>query len=352
MAKNYAFIPSVSVVMSVWNEEKVIKDKLLNLLAMDYPVDKVEILVGSDGSTDSTPELVYQFKDERVRFFDYQERRGKMSVLNDLVKEARYDIVLFCDARQRFAPDVIKELTANFADPKVGCVSGELVIEDNGTGASQGVGMYWTYEKFIRREESGIHSIMGATGAIYAIRRELFKNVPTHIVLDDMFIPFSIIQLGYRAIFDPSAKAFDKAVQNSDEEFRRKVRTLAGNFQIFLLFPGIFNPLKSPIAWQLFSHKFLRLKIPFLMVLLFIINFLLFTNNLIYSVMACLQVVFYGCAMLGMMTQKNSGMIGKILKKIGAVPYMFCVLNFSALVGFWRFATSQQKVTWEKAVDK
>ncbi|MBF0483972.1 MAG: glycosyltransferase family 2 protein [Candidatus Omnitrophica bacterium] len=329
--KDYSLRPSVSIVMSVWNEEKHIAEKLSNLLSLDYPEDKLEILVGSDGSDDATVELSYQFKDNRVKFFDYRERRGKMSVLNDLLKEAKNDIVLFCDARQRFEIDVIRELVANFADPKVGCVSGELILESDGRGVSESVGAYWSYEKFIRAQEGRIHSIMGATGAIYAIRRGLFKSLPVNIVLDDMFIPFCIIQQGYRAIFDVSAKAFDKVAQSPEEEHRRKVRTLAGNFQIFALFPFLFNPAKSPIAIQLFSHKFLRLQMPFLMIFLFVLNIFLVTRDPVYLFILLSQIAFYGSAVFC------------------PVSYMFCVLNFAALEGLWRFLTAQQQVTWEKA---
>ncbi|MBI5150106.1 MAG: glycosyltransferase family 2 protein [Candidatus Omnitrophica bacterium] len=349
-----SYEPKISVVLSVWNEADVIEGKLRNLLSLDYPKDKMEVLIGSDGSTDQTASIVRGFNDPRVHLIERPQRRGKMATLNELVFTAQNDIVVFCDARQAFASDAIRELVANFFDPKVGCVSGELIFqkEEEEEGATaKGVGLYWNYEKFIRKQESRVHSMLGATGAIYAIRRELFVSIPTRIVLDDMYIPLQIIRKGYRAVFDGSAKACDHAADSPREEHRRKTRTLFGNYQIFGLFPDLFNPLHSPVAIQLFSHKLLRVLIPLFLIFLFILNLLL-SGRPLYQTMLYLQITFYGMAATGALSRYQKHGIFNLISKVCYIPYVFCLLNFSALIGTLRFFGSKQEVTWQKAREK
>ena len=345
-----SFEPKISVVLSVWNEEDVIKEKLQNLLSLDYPKEKTEILIGSDGSTDKTTRIIRGFNDPRIHLIERPRRQGKMATINELVQAARNETIVFCDARQTFAPNAIRELVANLADSHVGCVSGELIFkEKKEEGATaKGVSLYWNYEKFIRKHESRLHSMLGATGAIYAIRRELFVPIPARIVLDDMFVPLQIIRKGYRAVLDESAKAYDQAADSPREEHRRKTRTLFGNYQIFGLFPDLFNPLFSPVAIQLFSHKLLRVLIPLFLVLLFILNLLL-TGEPLYQIIFYLQIVFYGMAVTGALSRYQKHGIFNLISKICYIPYVFCLLNFSALAGTLRFFGSKQEVMWKKA---
>jgi len=340
--------PKVSILVSVWNEEDVIADKIRNLLSADYPPERLEVLIGSDGSDDRTNEIVRAVNDPRVRLVEHDQRRGKMAMINDLIDHAQYDIIVFTDARQRFAPDTIKNLVANLADPNVGCVSGELIFSQKEGGTAKGINLYWNYEKFIRAQESRIHSMLGATGAIYAIRKELFVKIPEHIVLDDVFVPFKIIEQGYRAVFDDKAKAYDEVADSPREEHRRKTRTLFGNYQIFTMFGHLFIPFKSPIAVQLFSHKLLRVLVPFLMVGVVISNALLLDESL-YQVFFVLQGAFYCMAVCGALLRYKKYGILKTISRFCYVPYVFCLLNFSALVGFFRFVMSKQEVGWEKA---
>lgn len=343
--------PAVSIVLSVWNEEGVIEQKIENLLSLDYPPEKIEILIGSDGSTDRTNDIIKRFGDPRIRLIESPARRGKAATLNVLAGEAKSEIIVFTDARQAFEEDAVKALAANFADPGIGCVSGELIFSKRGGATARGINLYWNYEKWIRRAESGIHSMLGATGAIYAVRRKLFSAIPDDIVLDDVFVPFKIIQKGYRAVFDPSARAYDEAADSPGEEHRRKARTLFGNYQIFRMFPGMFNPLKSPIAIQLFSHKFLRVAAPFFMAVVFFVNWRL-AGDVFYAVLFAFQIVFYGMAVAGGLARhQRRGILG-VVSRICYIPYVFCLLNFSALAGFLRFAGAKQKITWEKARDK
>jgi len=190
--------------------------------------------------------------------------------------------------------------------------------------------------------------MLGATGAIYAIRKELFTNIPDNIVLDDMFVPIKIIQKGYRAVIDSTAMATDKVAESPREEHRRKARTLYGNYQIFWIFRDMFNPFKSPIALQLFSHKLLRVVVPFIMIAIYCINWSLI-DDMFYLATFILQNLFYMMAVIGGLARYQKYGILKVISKICAIPYVFCLLNFSALIGFFRFAGTKQDITWEKA---
>ena len=341
-------LPTVSIILSAFNEEDFIEQKLRNLLGIDYPDDRIEILVGSDGARDRTDEIVSRFHSARVRFFRFVRNQGKPSVLNSLVREAQGSILVFTDVRQEFDSRAIQALVQNFEDPKVGCVSGELCFkrrQAEQTGSiAEGMSRYWNYEKFLRKHESKIGSMLGATGAIYAIRTELFSPLPPDIVVDDMYIPFTIIKLGYRAIFESEARAHDSPSERPIEEFQRKVRTLAGNYQIFGFFLDLLIPFKSPIAWQLISHKFLRLIVPFFLFGLFVSNVFLVTNP-VYALMLAGQLFFYLLAVV----EGYGNQTGKTKKGLGYIPYVFCLLNFCALVGLIRFIKGTQKITWEKA---
>ena len=343
--------PTVSIVLSVWNEEDVIKHKIKNLLSLKYPAEKIEILIASDGSTDRTNEIICQFIDPRIQLVESPQRRGKMAALNELVAKAKHEVVVFTDARQIFDGNAVKVLVRNFNDPQIGCVSGELMLSEKEGATARGINLYWNYEKFIRRAESQVHSMLGATGAIYAIRRELFTEIPKNIVLDDMFVPLKIIGKGYRAILDSSAIAYDEVADSPREEHRRKARTLFGNYQIFWMFRRMFNPVKSPIAIQLFSHKFLRVMVPFFMIALFLINWHLAAGSLRYQILFDLQKLFYIMAVIGGLARHQKYGILKIVSKVCYIPYVFCLLNFSALIGFLRFIGPGQDITWEKARD-
>ncbi|MFH0764083.1 MAG: glycosyltransferase family 2 protein [Candidatus Omnitrophota bacterium] len=345
--KDTNFKPSVSVIISVYNESQSIKSKIDNLLSLDYPKEKIEILTGSDASTDSTNDILKHISDKKVSFFAFPSRRGKASVLNDLIGRANGEILVFCDARQIFDKCAISHLVANFTDKKVGCVSGELNFDHNpdDNGVSEGIGVYWDYEKLIRKNESAVHSMVGATGAIYAIRKELYNPLPKDTILDDVYIPLSIARLGYRCIWDYKAKAYDKPVSTPEMEYRRKVRTLAGNYQIFGVFKDMLIPFKNPVAVPFISHKLLRVLSPIFMISAFISNIFVRNNNF-YSLILFAQIVFYILAVIGGITckYKNKG----ILRKVSSTIYMFCLLNVTALAGLYRFLQRKQSIVWEK----
>ena len=332
--------PSVSILMSVFNEEEVIAKKMENLLSLDYPKEKMEILVGSDGSTDKAEEILKRTAGERVRFFSVTPRRGKPRMLNLLAQQAKGEILIFTDARQKIDSRAVRQLVKNFSDPSVGCVSGELVFEKVKGSVGEGVGVYWRYEKFIRTQESRIDSVIGATGALYAVRRALCRPIPEETILDDLYLPMQVVAQGYRTLLENEAEVYDDTSATPRQEYERKVRTLAGNYQSFAQLSWLLNPLKSRVAVQFISHKLLRILAPFFLMLFFISNLFLLGDPLA-RICLIAQTAFYLFALVGAAGPHP-------LRKIFSAPYVFCLLNLSALAGLYRYLLGRQQVTWKK----
>ena len=314
------------------------------MLALDYPARLLEIIIGSDGSTDDTVERAQRYRARGVQVYVFRERRGKPAMLNDLVPHAHGDIVLFADARQRFDPGTLQAIVANFADPAVGCVSGELIVQPapGASAVGHGAAFYWRYEKFIRLVESRADSTVGATGAIYAIRRELFEPIPADTLLDDVLVPLRIVRRGYRVLFEPRARAYDNASATAQQEFARKARTIAGNFQLFARESWLFNPVQNRLWFATISHKALRLLIPLLHMAVLVAN-IAAAQVFPYQWLLAAQIAFYGAAVCGCLQQRGER------RFVGfTVPYTLCLLCWSTMVGFYRFVTGRQPITWER----
>jgi cellulose synthase/poly-beta-1,6-N-acetylglucosamine synthase-like glycosyltransferase len=337
-----ASLPTVSILVVAYNEGARIEGRLENLLTLDYPRDRLEIILASDGSTDDTVMRVQRFQGDGFRLVARSHRRGKTSALNELIPQARGDIVLLADARQRFAPDALRHLVRHFSDPGVGAVSGELIIVNgkDGPAVGEGVGFYWRYEKFIRRSESLVDSTVGVTGAIYALRRDLFEAVPDDTLLDDVLIPMRIVRRGYRVLFEPAALAWDHSAPTAEAEFARKVRTLAGNFQLFARAPWLLNPRANRIWLQACSHKACRLLSPFWLAAALGANLLLVQEPL-YALALAGQLALYGAAACGHLLRNHRGR-----NRLLGVPYAFCLLNWAVVVGLLRYMNGRQRVTW------
>jgi biofilm PGA synthesis N-glycosyltransferase PgaC len=336
--------PPVTIIVVAHNEGHCICRRIENLLSSDYPHDSLEIVIGSDGSTDDTVERAQAYADRGVTVRRFSDRRGKAAMLNDLIPSAHSDIVVLADARQRFEPAAIRRLVANFADPEVGAVSGELILtKRQGTSpAGDGGGFYWKYEKFIRANESWSGSTVGATGAIYAIRRRLFERIPDDTILDDVLIPVRIVRRGYRVLFEAEARAHDLVSWAPREDFIRKARTIAGTFQLFAREPWILNPRRSRVWFEAISHKALRLAIPALHIALFGANVAL-TGFWFYQGVMAAQLMFYAAALAGH-ALADSPRRHMLL----TVPYTMCLLGWATIVGFSRFVARRQRVTWER----
>ena len=294
-----AALPMIDVLLVVHNGMRELPAKLDNLLALDYPHDRLRINVACDGCTDGSDRFAAQRDPHRIRVFAFGERRGKYACLGNVVPLLDADIVLFNDVRQRIDPGAARALASALADPTVGAASGELVLEA-GDCYGKGVDAYWRYEKAIRRLESASGSLVGATGALYAARRTLIPTIPGGIVLDDMWIPLGIARAGYRTVFVPEAQAFDRTPANPADEERRKRRTLAGNFQLIHLQPALAIPGAHPLAWRLWGHKWLRLLAPWLLAVALLANVALaLRGGVLYPLLLALQLSGYAIAVLG-----------------------------------------------------
>ena len=334
--------PPVTIVIAAWNEERHIAARIENCLQQIYPPEMLEIIVVSDGSTDSTSSLVGNFASKGVSLVELETRMGKAVALNVGVAAAHGEIVVFADARQAFSTTAVRELVANFADPSVGAVSGELILDSNPSGpTAEGVGLYWNIEKWIRQKEAHIDSIVGATGAIYAIRRDLFEALPPGTILDDLLTPMRIVMRGFRVVFECRALAFDRVAHDYSSEFKRKVRTLAGNYQVMSLCPNLMKPWANRLYLQFMSHKVCRLMAPGALIGLFMTNLVHMGGW--YTVFMIVQASGYTMALTGWWLSK----IG-VRERITGAAFTFCLLNYAAVMGAVQFFKAET-VRWEKA---
>ena len=331
--------PTVSAAMIVKNEESVIAAKLDNLFALDYPAEKLEIVVVSDGSEDGTVGILESLQNHpRVRILLKDLSQGKAAGLNDAMKMASGDIVFFTDARQKIEPGALRCLLENFADPEVGCASGELMLGQPADGETgRGMGLYWRIEKKIRELESASGSVAGATGAIYCARRELLDPLPPGTILDDVLLPMQIVRKGSRVVFDSRARAWDLPDLGQTREFARKVRTLSGNYQLLQLAPWLLGS-SNPIRFEFIRHKLLRLAVPFALLAVFIAS--LFLPQAFYRAALWIQVVFYGLSLAAV-----AGLNIGPLSRVGDAARTFVVLNSAAMVAFVNFVTAR-KTLW------
>lgn len=332
--------PLVSFIVAGYNEEAVIAAKLENTLGLKYPAGRLQVIFASDGSTDSTVTIARRFEDKGVVVLNHDGRRGKVSALNDAVLAARGEILVFSDCRQRFDPLAVRALVENFNDPGVGAVSGELFIGDEPDGTASKVS-YWEYEKTVRKAESAFGSVMGVTGAIWAIRRSIFEPYPQAIILDDLYQPMRAVLKGYRVVFEGGAKAYDEATKKTKDEIRRKVRTIAGNWQVFFAMKGLFSPWQNRAVFQFISHKVLRVLVPFFLLVALAANMFLI-DQFLYHIIFYSQLLFYGLC-LASVGAANIGLRSGLI----TLFHVFSVLNYSAVAGFVNFITGRQGVIWK-----
>src|SRR5271166_3752115 len=341
--------PAVSAVMVVRNEEAAIGPKLQNLLTLEYPQEKLEVVVVSDGSNDGTAAVLAEFqKNEfaknkfqknggRVRTMFKPEARGKAAGLNDAIGMARGEVLLFTDARQPIEPGALRLLVENFGDPEVGAAIGELMLGDPASGETgKGMGLYWRVEKKIRELESASGSVAGATGAIYCARRNLCEPLPGGTILDDVLLPMQVVRKGARVIFDSRARAWDLPDLGGSREFSRKVRTLSGNYQLLQLAPWLLSS-ENAIRFEFVSHKLSRLAVPFALLALLLAS--LFLSAPFYRVALFAQLAFYALSLIAL-----GGMKIGPLSRIADPARTFVVLNSAAMVAFVNFVTGRKAV--------
>jgi cellulose synthase/poly-beta-1,6-N-acetylglucosamine synthase-like glycosyltransferase len=298
-----------------------------------------EVIVVSDGSTDGTAAAARAGAGEHIRVIEITENVGKAEAISRAVASATGDVIVLADARQRWAADALGLLLENFADATVGGATGDLFLE-SAPGVTAGVGLYWRYEKAVRKLESRLHSTVGATGAISAVRRELFRAIPRRTILDDVYWPMRVVMQGFRVVHDGRAKAFDRLPEKPLDEFRRKVRTLSGNFQLVCRLPALLVPWRNPLWIQFLSHKLLRLAVPWLLITLLVASAAL--PSTWYRVSLVAQLAAYVLAITGLDRRLASR------SRLASAAASFLVLNAAAWIAFWVWASGRAGASWKK----
>lgn len=334
--------PMVTACIPVFNAAKYLPAKLDSLLALDWPRDKLEILVYSDGATDGSDAIAEDYARRFsgvVRLLRAEARAGKPTAVNRMRTEARGDVLLMTDVRQPLVPSALRAMVAMLADERVACVSGNLTLP-----STAGAGVYWKYENWIRRSEARFRSMLGVTGPIYVIRKSDLPELPLDVILDDMWIPMRLRLQRRRLLWAEEAVAWDDAFDD-DREFGRKVRTLAGNYQLFARMPKLLVPVVNPSWLELVSHKLLRLVGPWALVVCLVtsaaaarpLSTVAYEPSPVWLMRALAlgQILVYALAALGARAGRQ-----------GIVYRTFVVLNVAAVVGLWRWASGKQKVTW------
>jgi len=336
--------PSVSIVISAYNEARSIGAKLHNILSMKYPRECLEVIIASDGSTDGTDAIVEQYKEHGVKLLSLS-RVGKAAALNTAVNAASGEILVFSDANSMYKTDAIEQLVRPFGDPKVGGVAGNQIYRAEGSGGSStdGERAYWNFDRTLKQFQGKSGNTLAATGAIYAIRRSLFGPIPDG-VSDDLFTSTGIIARGYRLVFAPEAIAYEPVAATSQAEFGRKVRVIMRSWKAFVFRRELFNPFRYKFyAVQLFSHKILRYLVIFPLLALFLVSPFLWKAGFFYQMATIGQVAFYCCALLGW--RLNGTRFGR--KKIFTIPFYFCMVNAASLVAIINVLRGRQIKHWE-----
>jgi cellulose synthase/poly-beta-1,6-N-acetylglucosamine synthase-like glycosyltransferase len=333
--------PKVSLVIAAYREEKVILERLKNAVLLDYPADRFEVIIGCDGAEDLTGELVRTFGDSRVRAIEFSQRRGKASVLNDCIPQAKGEIIVLSDANTMMDRQALRELVRHFADPKVGGVCGELILTDPVTGENVD-GLYWKYENFLKRAEGRLGALLGVNGAIYAIRKELYQPIPAETMVDDFLIGMRIHQSGFHLVYEKRAIAREETPPTVGSEFRRRARIGTGGFQCLAWLWPLLNPLRGRVAFAFWSHKVLRWLCPSFMVAAIISNAML-ARNPFYLHVLLVHEVFYLVSIVGLLYLQGNRWL-----RIFRVPGMFVSMNLALLVGFGRWLTGRQGGTWKR----
>jgi len=334
--------PEVAVIIAAFNEEQDIKQRVENLLEQDYPADKITYYIGSDGSTDKTNEILSEFSDPRLQAQLFEVNRGKASVLNNLMELVEQPIVVFSDANTHFENDAIKRLVAHFENKKVGAVCGELNLFNSG-GNDNKDSTYWRYEQFLKDNEGQLDALLGANGAIYAIRSHLYTPIPANTVVDDFLIVMNVAKAKYKIIYDKEALAHEEIAPSIGEESKRRIRIGTGNYQAFTRLYWALNPLIGWRFFSYFSHKVLRWFTPHLMIIVLMSNFILIGDTL-YNAALLIQLIAYFIAIWG---QKMSDK-GVAIPSSVALLTFFVSMNFALLQGFYRFAFKNVKGTWQR----
>lgn len=338
--------PSVSFIIAAYNEEKIIHQKIINALKLDYPKNKIEIIVVSDGSNDKTADIVNEFCQQNVISIHRSERHGKTDAINRAVASAKNEILLFTDANSIFYPNAVKKLVRHFVDLNIGGVCGQkCILYHDHRKASSGDKLYWRYESALKSAESKLGSIPTADGEIFAIRKALYCQIPPHIINDDMAITLNILAQNKRVIYDREAITEEEASITLKDDFNVKARMVYGSLQVLSLYKNILNPFTSFYALQFFFHKTLRYFMWLLLILIFLLNIMCFNQNIFYKIFFGLQLIFYSMAIVGLVLDRTNHK-----SHFCYFPYYYCNVNLAALMGHIYYLKRESTVDiWSKA---
>jgi cellulose synthase/poly-beta-1,6-N-acetylglucosamine synthase-like glycosyltransferase len=335
--------PTVSIVIAAYNEQGDLPAKLENTLALDYPHDKVEVIVASDGSTDRTDDIAREFASRGVRLCRQAERLGKTAAQNAAVEVARGEIVLFSDATTLYQPNVLRSIVSNFADPSVGCVGGQLsYVDRSGSDVGRGIRAYWSCETFLKKCESRIGSLIGVSGCLYAVRRSCYVPL-NHEACSDFIIATKMVEQGLRAVYEPEALCIEETNRRTSNEFRMRVRVTTRTLGDLWRHRAMMNPLRSGFfAVQLISHKVLRYLVPLLLLQCLLASLLLASGSSFYAGALVVQGCLYAAAALGWLLNWLGARASML-----AIPYYFVLANLAALVALCKFLSGERYVYWE-----
>lgn len=340
--------PEVALIVPAFNEEDYMEAKIQNILELDYPVSKLSVIFITDGSTDSTSEIVSRFKN--FTLLHEPERKGKSAALNRAIQVVKEPIVVFCDANTLLNKQCLGNMMRHYLNPKVGGVAGEKKIMMSGdmNVNSAGEGLYWKYESLLKRLDSEFYTVVGAAGELFSMRTHLYEILPEETIIEDFVLSLRVCIKGYVVRYEPEAYAVENASQSIQDEQKRKVRISAGAFQAMAMLRTLFNIFKNPaVSFQFISHRVLRWTLcPVCLPVIFIVNLMLVLSGTggLYVILFFLQGIFYLLAFSGwILTSRN------VKVKIHFVPYYFVFMNISVILGFKRFIQKSQSVLWEKA---
>lgn len=342
--------PSVTLLVAAYNEERIIEEKIRNSLALEYPEEKFEIVVASDGSSDSTVEIAKRFTDQGITLYDYPQRRGKGHMLNESVPRVRGEIVVFSDASVMYDPQAILKLVRNFADPEVGGAWGDKIYRNPGEVVSgAGESLYLRYEKFSKRRETLLGSIVSAEGSMLAVRKAIFRPIPDASVADDYYLSTLIRDQNYRLIYEPLAVSYEDVAPSLHDEFRRKVRIIQRGLRGFWLMRHLANPLRTGVyAIQMISRQFLRRAVAALFPVIFLLNLALPLSGrtTLYWFLFAGQTTILLLALVGRLMGAGKGEVSFIVY----APYYFLMVNAAALKGMWHWISGKRAVRWEPTI--
>lgn len=343
---NPDFAPAVTIVIAAYNEEDFIEEKIRNTLQLDYSPNKREVIIVTDGSTDTTPDIVRRYSE--VKLLHQPERQGKITAVHRTMQQVNTPIVIFTDANTYLNPEAVQNIISHYKNPQIGGVAGEKRVHmaEKDSASGSGEGFYWKYESALKTWDAELYSVVGAAGELFSVRTELYENIPKDTIIEDFYLTLRIAQKGYRIAYEPNAFALEGPSASVKEELKRKVRIAAGGIQAIVRLKSLLNVFRYGIlSFQYISHRVLRWTItPLALLLVFVLNIFLLNQGIIYQLAFCGQVFFYLAAGVGYFLANRS-----IKIKAFFIPYYFFVMNYAVFRGIFRYLRGSQSVTWERA---